>query len=84
MNIQVEVGDLSQLQTLVEAVEHGTDVTVTRNGKAVVRMVRAEPVHTFDREAAASAMREITAIGQRLTLGKDLTIRELIDHGRKY
>jgi antitoxin (DNA-binding transcriptional repressor) of toxin-antitoxin stability system len=64
---------------LLDLVEQGEEVTITRHGKPVARLVA--PVPTVDRRAAAAAAARIRAMRQGVTLG-DTTIKELIEEGR--
>jgi prevent-host-death family protein len=70
----------NRLTTLRDEVEQGGEVLITRRGKPVARLVRAEP--GFDREKARRAAQGLIEASKGLTLG-DITIRELIDEGRE-
>lgn len=69
----------NQLTALLNEVEQGNEVLITRHGRPVARLVPAS--RTFDRAAAQRAADGLRAIGDTLSLG-DVTIRELIDEGR--
>jgi prevent-host-death family protein len=68
------------LASLLDLVENGEEVVITRRGKPVARLVREAGVR--DREKARRAADSILANGKGRTLG-DFTIRELIDEGRE-
>lgn len=63
---------------LLDRVEAGEDIVITRRGKAVARMV---PVET-DADSARGADARIRAMRQGVTLD-GLAIRDLIDEGRR-
>ena len=56
----------AKLSELVERVEAGEDIVLTRRGRAVVRLVRAEAVTR--RQARAAAVRGIRALSKRMNL----------------
>ncbi len=66
---------------VLDRVENGETVTVTRHGVAVARIV---PVHD-DFENARSAIKEWETYRdeQNITLGGGITIKELIEEGRR-
>jgi prevent-host-death family protein len=72
----------NRLSELLDLVEAGEEVLITRHGKPVARLVAPEPEDAAleRRLAAAERIRELR---KGITLG-DITIRELIDEGRKY
>ena len=57
----------NKLGHLLDLVEQGEEVTITRHGREVARLVPALPRHR--REAARSAMLRIRARAERLKLG---------------
>jgi prevent-host-death family protein len=69
----------THLAALLDRVERGERVTITRHGRAVAVLVppTAEPGRTA--AAAVSALLELRG-GRRL--GEGLTVRDLIDEGR--
>jgi prevent-host-death family protein len=69
----------NKLGALLDLVEQGEEVTITRHGKAVARLVA--PVQAVDRGAAAAAAARIRAMRQGVTLG-NVTIKQLIEEGR--
>jgi prevent-host-death family protein len=64
---------------LLDQVEHGEEIVITRRGKAVARLVPAEP--GFDRDKARRAVAGILGLSQGVTLG-GLKIKDLINEGR--
>jgi len=69
----------NKLGTLLDWVEAGEEVLITRRGKPVARLVSAEPV--FDREKARRAVEGIIETRKGVTLG-GLRIKDLINEGR--
>jgi len=67
------------LGTLLDQVEQGEEITITRRGKPVAKLIRADA--GFDREKARAAVARIKELRKGVTLG-GLSIRELIDEGR--
>lgn len=57
----------TRLGQLLDQVEHGEEIVITRDGKAVARRVPAGPV--FDRDRAARAVAGILALSQGATPG---------------
>ena len=77
---QVGVYDAkSHLSELLDQVEQGETITITRHGKAVAKLVPLEAPKR-DVSAVIAAIRE-NRKGNRLD---GLTIKELINEGRKY
>jgi prevent-host-death family protein len=69
----------NKLGTLLDWVERGEEVVITRRGKPVARLVPATP--GFDREKARQAAENIIARSKGVTLG-GLKIKDLINEGR--
>lgn len=69
----------ARLSELVTAVEAGETILLARNGRPVASLVAAP----FDQEKAHQAIKWIFKHRPRKPLG-DLTIRGLIEEGRKY
>lgn len=69
------------LGALLDLVEHGEEVVITRRGKPVARLV-SEP-RVIDREKARRAVANIVARRQGVTLGEGVSVRDLIDEGRR-
>jgi len=68
------------LGSLLDEVERGEEVTITRRGKPVARLVSFET--QTSREQALAALRDVKALRRGLSLGADTTLRDLIDEGR--
>ena len=69
----------SKLGQLLDWVEAGEDVIITRRGKPVARLT--SPDQAFDRERAQGAAARIRARRRGVTLG-GLAIKDLINEGR--
>ena len=69
----------NKLGTLLDWVENGEEVLITRRGKAVARLVPAEP--GFDRAKARRASDGIIEARRGVTLG-GLKIKDLVNEGR--
>ncbi|QOJ09965.1 type II toxin-antitoxin system prevent-host-death family antitoxin [Nitrosomonas sp. H1_AOB3] len=65
--------------TLLDWIESGEEVVITRHGKAVARLVPAQ--EQFDRTKARQAAVNITARRRGITLG-NIKIKDLINEGR--
>ena len=68
-----------KLSALLNNVEHGEDVVITRRGKPIARLTSLNPGH--DRERARNTIAGLRAASRGLSLGS-VTLRELIDCGR--
>lgn len=68
------------LGSLLDLVEKGEEVTITRHGKPVARLVA--PRNAPGSPEALEAVRRIKEMSKGATLG-GISIRELIDDGRK-
>lgn len=71
----------TQLPKLLDSVEHGEVVTITRHGKPVAKLVPIADEET--RAQRRAAIERLIEVGQKNTLG-GLKIRDLINEGRKY
>ena len=69
----------NKLGTLLDWVEAGEEVLITRRGKAVARLVPAEP--GFDRAKARRAADGLLEARRGITLG-GLKIKDLVKQGR--
>jgi prevent-host-death family protein len=67
------------LGSLLDAVEKGEEVAITRRGKRVARLVPDKG--GYDRERAERAAEDIVAMRKGVTLG-GLKIKDLINEGR--
>jgi len=70
----------NRLSELLQVVENGEEVTITKHGRAVARLV---PVDDSDKTRVREAIEWLKRTRKDRSLG-DLKIRELIDAGRKY
>ncbi|MBN9562803.1 MAG: type II toxin-antitoxin system Phd/YefM family antitoxin [Alphaproteobacteria bacterium] len=69
-----------RMEALLDEIEQGAEVLITRHEKAVARLVPIQ--RNFDREAARRAAEGLWKASENLSLGEGLTIRELIEEGR--
>jgi prevent-host-death family protein len=74
----------TKLSELLDKVEAGETVTITRHGKPVAQLVPVQPDH--DPDAMRALVEEIkrTRVGRGKAAGPGTTIPELIKAGRKY
>jgi prevent-host-death family protein len=70
----------THLSELLDKVEAGEHVTITRHGVPVAVL---GPVGEPDRQRVREAIRKIRELGKGKSLG-GLTIREMIEEGRRY
>jgi prevent-host-death family protein len=70
----------NKLSELLDLVERGEEVTITRHGKEVARLV--PPKGVVNREAARAAAQGIREMSKGVTLG-GLKIKDLINEGRR-
>jgi prevent-host-death family protein len=68
------------LGTLLDRVQEGEEIMITRHGKEVARLVPA--ASGIDRAKAANAARNLLQASQGLSLG-GVSIKELINEGRR-
>jgi len=73
----------THLPSLLKRVEKGERFTITNRGKSVAQLIPVEPTDESDVRDVIRQMREFRAKNGP-TLGEDLTIRELINEGRRY
>ena len=69
----------THLSALLERVERGEEITITRHGKAVARLV---PVGAFSRERLKDTVERLKAFRRGRRLG-DLSAKALIEEGRR-
>jgi prevent-host-death family protein len=69
----------NKLSELVDQVEHGAKITITRRGKPVAELVPTEP--PFDREKVRRAIEGIVRLSKGVSL-RGLKIKDLINEGR--
>ena len=83
MKAPLEIGAFeakNRLSELLKLVENGQEVTITRHGKPVARLVPPEPA---DRARILKALEELKKMRKQRKLD-GLTLKELINAGRKY
>jgi len=68
------------LGSLLDEVERGEEITITRRGKPVAKLISIES--RAGRDRALAALQEVKALRQGLSLGPDISLRDLIDEGR--
>lgn len=72
----------THLPQLLERVAQGEEFTITKHGKPVARLV---PVAVSKpRPDVRQVIEELKAFGKSNTLGEEITIREMIDEGRRF
>jgi prevent-host-death family protein len=69
----------NKLSALVAEVERGVEVTITRRGVAVAKLVPVAP--TFDREKARRAADGLRKASRGTTLG-GIAVKDLVNEGR--
>lgn len=69
----------NRLSALLEQVERGAEVIITRRGKAVAKLVPADA--GFDREKARRAIDGLLKASKGLSL-RGLKIKDLVNEGR--
>ena len=69
----------THLSRLLDQVERGETITITRHGKPIARLI---PVAGSSRDERRRAISELKQLGAGQTLGGP-TARELIDQGRR-
>ena len=78
-----EIGALeakNRLGTLLDRVESGEEIVITRRGKPVARLVPVGP--GFDRVKARQAVEGLLEASRGVTLG-GIKIKDLIEEGRR-
>lgn len=70
----------THLPKLLEQVEQGEEITITRRGVPIARLV---PAQKPSREEIQNAIEEIERLSKGCTLG-GLSIKEIIHEGHKY
>ncbi|GAN76571.1 type II toxin-antitoxin system Phd/YefM family antitoxin [Acidisphaera rubrifaciens] len=70
-----------RLPDLLDEVQNGGEIVITRDGRPVARLVG--PAHAFDRDRAARAAEGLLSAGAGLSLD-GLSIGELIAEGRRF
>ena len=71
----------TQLSRLLDEVERGEIVTITRHGAPIAVLSPVKPVR--DKRTGEQILAEMKRIRAGITLGGTVTIRQLIDEGRR-
>jgi len=71
----------THLSSLLDEVAKGEEITITRHGTPVAKLVSATLQEKPDMNKIIEELRELR---KGVTLGDDLTIRDLIEEGRRY
>ena len=71
----------THLPALLDRVERGEEICITRNGRPVARLVPEAASLPPDVRAVIAEIKEFR---KGRTLGDDLTIRDLIEEGRRF
>lgn len=71
----------NRLSELLVAVEHGEEVTITKHGRPVAKLV---PVNQRDPARIAAAIAELRELRKQVRLAEGESVRDLIDEGRRY
>jgi prevent-host-death family protein len=72
----------TQLSQLLDEVEKGEAVTITRHGRPVAVLAPIQPAR--GKKTGEAWLTEVQRLRKGITLGGAATIRQLIDEGRKY
>jgi prevent-host-death family protein len=71
----------THLPELLARVARGESILITKHGQPVAQLV---PPEAEDKPDPCGAMRRIRELRKGVTLGPDLTIRDLIEEGRRF
>ena len=72
----------TQLPKLIERVQKGERITITKHGKPVAELV---PMRRHDPEAVQQALRRLRAFREKLAArGVRINVKELIEEGRRF
>jgi antitoxin (DNA-binding transcriptional repressor) of toxin-antitoxin stability system len=82
MNKHVAIDHDQRLRALVDQATPGEDIVLTRDGKAVAKIVIGTT--ETDRTDAIAAMERIREIGAGISLGDGLRFEDLTHEGHKY
>lgn len=72
----------NKLSSLLDRVEQGEEIVITRRGKPIARLV-AMNEGGRDRAKARAAVARILELSKGMSLGGEVTIKELINEGRR-
>jgi len=71
----------THLPELLARVAQGESILITKHGQPVAQLV---PPEAEDKPDPQGAMRRIRELRKGVTLGPELTIRDLIEEGRRF
>jgi prevent-host-death family protein len=71
----------THLSHLLDRVARGEEIQITRNGRPVARLVPEPDAEPTDIRAVIARVKELRKGRRR---GKDVTIRQLIEEGRRF
>lgn len=75
----------NKLSELLDRVEAGEEITITRHGKPVARLAPAGQERSDEQKARArEAMKKIRAMREEVGPLGDLTVKGLINEGRRF
>jgi prevent-host-death family protein len=72
----------THLPQLLDRVAKGEEIMITKHGKPVARLVPASPARP--KPDVRQVIEELKAFSKGNTLGDGITIRDLIDEGRRF
>jgi prevent-host-death family protein len=70
----------NRLSELLVAVENGEEVTITKHGRPVAKLV---PFTAHDQARVAAAIAELRELREKVRLGAGETVKDLINEGRR-
>lgn len=70
----------NRLSELLVAVENGEEVTITKHGRPVAKLV---PFTAHDQARVVAAIAELRQLREKVRLGTGENVKELIDEGRR-
>ena len=71
----------THLASLLRRVAKGEQITITKHGVPIARLV---PVETAPIQDTKKVVRELLEFREKHPLGDDLSIRKMIEEGRRY
>jgi prevent-host-death family protein len=74
----------ARFSELLARVEAGETITIRRHGKPVAQLVPVKPQKTLEEKLKAWEEWKEYRRKHNITLGPDLTIKQLIEEGRRY
>ena len=72
----------THLPQLLERVAQGEEITITKHGKPIARLVPVAPAKP--KVDIRRVIEELKAFSKGNTLGEGITIRDLIEKGRRF